>query len=241
MKNYDDELKNAERYKNANLLRNDHVNCYVIRCMGGDVLIDTGRKSARDEIETWLSSYYDIKLIFLTHGHIDAAENAKYFSELYHAPIAMSRYDYPLIHDNLCRTHYITSLRGRLHESKIHTAMDTPMDCFTPDYFVEDGMRLCDLDADGIYMDARIVSLDGHTRGSIGILNGGDLYCGDALTSLGSSFWSTTAESPKAAKYTMERIAALAPDRIFPCHGEDPLIMGEPRYEKFIKEFSLIK
>lgn len=241
MKNHDDELKSIERLRNVNMLSKGSVNCYVIRCMGGDVLIDTGRAEARDEIETWLSSYYDVKLIVLTHGHIDAAENAKYFSELYHAPIAMSRYDYPLIHDNLCRTHYITSLRGKLMENRIHTDMDTPMDCFTPDYFVEDGMRLCDLDADGIYMDSKIIALDGHTRGSIGILNGTDLYCGDALTTVGTSFWSTTAESPKAAKYTMQRIAELAPDRIFPCHSGEPLIKGEPKYEKFIKEFSLNK
>ena len=64
-------------WNNVNLIKCDNINCYVIRGNKGDVLIDTGLKKYRNEIETWLLNY-DIKLIALTHGHNDHIENAAY-------------------------------------------------------------------------------------------------------------------------------------------------------------------
>ncbi len=202
------------KFNNVNMISCCGINCYVLRCISGDVLIDTGIPSCRNEIETWLLSY-NVKLIVLTSGMNCCIGNAAYFSDLYGAPTAMSRYDVPLIKDNLCRTHYFTNpleSAAYLGEKK---RMGIPAEYFVPDIFVNEGDRLCDLGVDDILLKSEIVTLDGNTRGSIGILNGNDLYCGNAASFTPAYSWPMICESPRAAKRTLEKIKKMAPERLF--------------------------
>lgn len=223
-------------YKNLNMFSSVYGNCYVIRCIDGDVLIDTGDIRCRDEIEVWLMNY-DIKLIMLTHGHNDHIGNAAYFADLYDVPVAMSKYDIPLIKDNKCRKIYTMNGFGAVGTPFRNICQKTKAEHFKPDILLEDRMRLSDLNVDGILMSSRIISLDGHTRGSIGILDGRDLYCGDALVNYPLSLEPVYAESPKAAIQTMKKIAAIAPLRIFTGHGE-PIVRGDKKYRKFLEKYT---
>ena len=65
-------------YDDLNMIDCDGVHCYVVKASDGDILIDTGEARYRDSIEMWLINY-NIKKILLTHGHSEAAGNAKYF------------------------------------------------------------------------------------------------------------------------------------------------------------------
>ena len=212
-------------YRNINMITCGMFNCYILRCIGGEVLIDTGTPEFRDEIETWLLNY-NVRLIVLTSGYNDCIGNAAYFSELYNAPIAMSGFDLPLINDNCCRNYYMTNPHEWNYRGKMKKIMKMRAEKFKPDHLLSDGDRLCDLMADGVYMTSEIVELDGHTRGTIGILDGNDLYCGNSASGITSFNWPLTCESPLAAKRSLNKIKRISPDRLFFGHGK-PMFSAE--------------
>lgn len=205
--------------ENVNLCSCENVNCYVIRGESGDMLIDTGDLKYRDYIETWLT-HYSVKLIMLTHGHIDRCQNAKYFSELYNAPVIISKYDCNLVLDNMSRGCYYLNPVGKVMdmmlERRVHCA-DLPkrdMLLFAEEDSADEAVKALGIEGD-------IISLDGHTRGSIGFVHGTDLYCGDAAVNFGGHLCEMPmCESPKAAKRSFRRIFDLVPERIFCGHGD---------------------
>lgn len=78
-------------------------------------------------------------------------------------------------------------------------------DRFSPDLLVEDGY---DLSTYGL--DARVLSLPGHSSGSIGILTAnGDLFCGDLFTNTSAPALDEIMDDPAAAKASLERIQGL--------------------------------
>ncbi|MBP1547979.1 MAG: MBL fold metallo-hydrolase [Oscillospiraceae bacterium] len=220
--------------ENINLIDCGFTNCFVIRGEKGDILVDTGREEYRDHIETWLLNY-SITLIILTHGHADHIANAAYFSELYNAPVMISPYDMRLARDNTCRPYYITNPLGHIMKNRTEMTMHTHITKFSPTIYAEEGMDLSPYGIDGV-----IVDLQGHTRGSIGILckscAGYDLYAGDAVMNIPVPSMPMICESPKKARETMERIITLAPDRILCGHGS-PIICGQKSHRLFIDRF----
>lgn len=228
-----------QSFTGINMIECDNVRCYVLRGISGDVLIDTGLKKYRDEIETWLLNF-NIKLIVLTSGRFFASENAAYFAKLYNAKIAMSEYDIPKNNDNPLlnydNPYYVINKLAYSHNRKKRVSLQE-REAFVPDILVSDGMRLCDLGVKDILSDAKIISLEGYTRGSIGIINSNDIYVGAAVGDSLYGFWCNVAESPKRAKLALEKIAALQCDRIFPLASK-PLVKEENDYYKFIRKFS---
>ncbi len=69
------------------------VNCYLLACDTGYVLIDTGSSNRRAEVDKQLTSADcqpgDLKLIVLTHGDFDHTGNAVYLWQGLGASIAM--------------------------------------------------------------------------------------------------------------------------------------------------------
>lgn len=221
--------------ENINMISCMNESCYVIRGDKGDVLIDTGREEYRDHIETWLMSY-DIRLIILTHGHCSQIQNAGYFSRLYNAPVMISPYDMRIARDNGARPFYITNPLGHILKKQNDRIKHMHMNHFEPRIYAEEGMDLSPYGIDGV-----IIGLEGHTKGSIGILcrscAGYDLYCGDAIMNVYSlPMFPMTAESPAKAKESIERIITLSPDRIMPGHGM-PICCGDKAYRAFIDRF----
>lgn len=221
-------------YENIHMSSCSGVNCYVLRGSEGDVLIDTGRERNRKDIEVWLMNY-NIRLIILTHGHADSIQNAGYFSELFDAPIMVSPYDMRIARENGSRPYYITNPAGYIFKSKIKSDELTPMNYFEPKIYAEEGMDLMQYGIDGV-----IVNLEGHTKGSLGVLHkssvGVDLYAGDAVSTIPMPMFPATAESPLRAKETIEKIITLSPDRIFTSHGK-PICCGDKSYKLFIDRF----
>ena len=103
-------------YENLIFINCGGTYCYVIQGYQGDVLIDTGEKRYRNEIEMWLLNF-NIKIIILTHGHNDCIENAAYFSKLYNAEVYMTEADYELAKNNMSRSFYACGLSGQLISS----------------------------------------------------------------------------------------------------------------------------
>lgn len=84
---------------NIKRIRCGHVNCYIVSDGVTGILIDTGKKKYLDAVIEACKPY-DIKLIVLTHGHSDHAENAADLSEMLSAPIAIHKDDVDLIESN---------------------------------------------------------------------------------------------------------------------------------------------
>lgn len=214
-------------YKGVNMITCGFGNCYVVRGERGDILIDTCTADYRDEIETWLHNY-DIRLIVLTHGHNDHIGNAAYFSRLYGADIAMCVYDMKLARDNGLHKLYSIGAAGKVLAAVSKKSMEkTHSQGFGIDIFLDDGMSL----GEEFGADCTAVKLDGHTKGSFGVLHGGDLYVGDAAMNFLKPSFPLICESPKAARESLNRIRELKPKRIFFGHG-DPIERGTNEYLK---------
>ena len=70
------------------------VNAFLLRTDSGAVLIDTGLPGSERKVEMALLAnglgWSDLKLIAVTHGHIDHAGSAKRIRDLSGAPILLS-------------------------------------------------------------------------------------------------------------------------------------------------------
>lgn len=222
-------------YENINMITCGGTNCYIIKGSKGDVLIDTGLEEYRDHIQTWLMNY-DVKLIILTHGHAEAVQNADFFSKLFDAPIMISPYDMTIARDNGSRNAYITNPLGHLFRRDAEMKRHMHMNLFDPKIFAEEGMDLSEYGIDGV-----IVDLQGHTKGSIGVLCkssvGFDLYAGDAVMNTPViPMFPMICESPLMARDSIARIVTLSPDRIMTGRG-DPICCGDRSYKLFISRF----
>lgn len=74
-------------------------NCYIVSENENAVLIDTCKSNSVHKI-LHICKPYSIRLILLTHGHFDHAQNAAALSKELNAPIAMHRADLELLADN---------------------------------------------------------------------------------------------------------------------------------------------
>lgn len=94
-----------------------------------------------------------------------------------------------------------------------------------PDLSIEDGY-----DLSGYGFDAKVLSIPGHSKGSIGILTaGGDLFCGDLLINVDKPVVNALIDDSAAANASVERLKSLKIHTVYPGHGK-PFPM-----EQFIK------
>ncbi|MCI8663632.1 MAG: MBL fold metallo-hydrolase [Hungatella sp.] len=157
-----------------------NVNCYIVENGTNGILVDTGKKEFINRVMEQCK-YYHVKLIVLTHGHFDHAENAARISNALGIPVGMNEKDCNLIRSNTEQMLSAESLLGKLvlsaslKEFSIRTLEE-----FKPDILLNDGESLSSY---GI--NAKIMALPGHTDGSIGIdVDGAFLMVGDALMNM---------------------------------------------------------
>ena len=66
------------------------VNCHLVQGEQGAILVDTGRAGYGEKLLP-LCRQWDVRLIVLTHGHLDHVQNAAFLSQQLEIPIAMHR------------------------------------------------------------------------------------------------------------------------------------------------------
>jgi glyoxylase-like metal-dependent hydrolase (beta-lactamase superfamily II) len=123
--------------------------------------------------------YADIKLIVITHAHIDHAGAARKLGQLSGAPIVAHAGDLDYYQQKKPMTFCTTDWFSRLF---LRTGLIMrPYAPFTPDVLLQDGESL-DLQPYGL--PGRVQHTPGHTAGSISIqMDGGDAMVGDLLAS----------------------------------------------------------
>lgn len=164
-----------KKFDNIYMKKFLYFNIYVIKGRDGDILIDTGFIGMKKGLKKWLDNF-NIKLIILTHAHVDHIWNVDYLKKLYGCDVAISRLDV----NNLDNSNIVSSPKSRLLKGWSRL-MNWGMKKFVPksfdiDMYLEDNQCINKFD-----LDLKIVNLSGHTDGSIGILYNDYLFAGDAL------------------------------------------------------------
>lgn len=191
-------------------------NCYIVSENANSVLIDTCKSDYLDKI-LHICKPYNIRLILLTHGHFDHAQNAAALSKALNAPIAMHRADVDLLADNRSQPLGSAGFLGKLVlNASLKSFEKEKIPPFIPEVFLDEGDTL---DEYGVH--AKILHLPGHTEGSIAVdISDEHLFVSDALMNM---FYPTTSmifhdrsEMLKSA----ERISSLGKRTIWFGHGK---------------------
>ena len=204
--------------------RMGRVNCYLIKTDTGYILIDTGCSSGRAELETELQNAGcqpgSLKLIILTHGDFDHTGNAAYIGEKFGARTAMHRDDAGMVERG-------NMLWNRGKRNFIIRMMAPILfgfgkaNRFTPDLYLEDGDDLSEYG-----LNAKVIHIPGHSKGSIGILTAdGDLVCGDLLENTDRPGLNSIMDDVAAADASVTRLGELNIGTVYPGHG-DPFQIG---------------
>jgi len=191
-------------------------NCYIIRASTGFVLVDTGRASKLARLEKELDAVGckpgNLNLILLTHGDFDHTGNAAHLREKYGARIAMHQEDSAMVErgDMFCnRERGGFLLRGMVN-------LFFRIRKFKPDLTLGEGADLSEYG-----LDARVLHLPGHSKGSIGILTaGGDLFCGDLLSNTDRPELNPIMDDVAEANVSVSKLEGKGIGTVYPGHGK---------------------
>jgi glyoxylase-like metal-dependent hydrolase (beta-lactamase superfamily II) len=198
--------------------RMGRVNCYLISADEGYILIDSGGSNSRMELLGSLENAGckpgQLNLVVLTHGDFDHIGNAAYLRAFYGARLAMHRDDAGMAEQgdmfvnrkqpNVLIKALIPRFMGLKDSER-----------FTPDILLDDGD---DLAQHGL--EAKIVGIPGHSKGSLGVLtSSGELFCGDLLVNTDRPGLNSLIDDPSAAQASLDSLEKLEVSTVYPGHG----------------------
>jgi hydroxyacylglutathione hydrolase len=204
-------------------LKMGSVNCYLIETNRRFFLVDTGPPNRHEALERELESCGcrpgDLKLILITHGDFDHIGNATFLRSKYGAQIAMHLEDAGMAErgdmfynrrKGYRVLNWLSSTLFGFGESKR----------FRPDMLIDEST---DLSAHGL--DAQVLSIPGHSLGSIGILfPDGELFCGDLLENTNQPAINSIIDDLDTARVSLERLKGLGVQTVYPGHGSSFLL-----------------
>jgi glyoxylase-like metal-dependent hydrolase (beta-lactamase superfamily II) len=199
---------------------------YLVTARDGYVLIDTSDVSDRPVLEKELAlagvKPGNLKLVLLTHGDFDHTGNAAFLQQKYGAKIAMHALDEGMVTnanmgwnrkaqpDRVTFFGRLIMAIARLFVSK------SGFETFTPDIYVEDGQDLAEYG-----VDARVIGLPGHSKGSIGVLtSAGSLFCGDLLMNMLRPELHFMIDDLAECSASLEKLKSLPIGTVYPGHGK---------------------
>jgi hydroxyacylglutathione hydrolase len=206
-------------------LRMGNVNCYLVETEFGFALIDSGSSYSREGLEKELESAGCkpglLKLIILTHGDFDHTGNAAYLRNVFGGKIAMHAED-------VCMVERKDMFANRKKPNALIRLLIPILsgfgkaEQFAPDLSVKDGDDLT-----GFGLNAKVIEIPGHSKGSIGILTAeGEFFCGDLLVSTIKPELNTMIDDLPAAQASLQKLGSLGIRTVYPGHGA-PFSLGE--------------
>jgi glyoxylase-like metal-dependent hydrolase (beta-lactamase superfamily II) len=212
------------------------VNAHIIVGRRGCVVVDAGTPGSERKIERALKAkgltVRDIRLVVVTHAHVDHAGGALALRELSGAPIMGHRQDTPYFRGEeamtFCTTDWFSRIFLRLG------VVQQPYPAFTPDVVLESG-ECRSLDAYGV--EGQVRHTPGHTEGSISVEMSEHAFVGDLLASgimVGGIAMTGTAkrppfeDDPHRVSAELERMVGAGFRQFYMGHG-GPLGAAEVR------------
>ncbi len=190
-------------------------NSFLIFTEESGILVDTGREKYRQKVLDACRNI-PVRLLVLTHGHVDHVQNAAFLSEALGVPAAIHRADLPLLADQFSQPLEARGLLGHVVLSaSLKSFRQDPIPPFTPTIFLSEGDTL-----EEYGIPAKVLALPGHTAGSIGLdVAGRDFIAGDALMNLFYPTRSMLCHDRTAMEESARRISALGSRTIHFGHG----------------------
>jgi len=191
-------------------------NCYLLMIENGYVLIDTGRKSKRRKLEQELidggCKPGNLDLIILTHGDFDHTGNCAYLREKYDTKIAMHRYDIGMVEYG---DMFWNRQTGNILIKKLVNLL-FKIRRFKPDFHLDENSNLSKYE-----LNAKVLYLPGHSKGSIGILTSDkNLFCGDLFTNRKKPEPNSLADNINDLNESINKVKRLDINTVYPGHGE---------------------
>jgi glyoxylase-like metal-dependent hydrolase (beta-lactamase superfamily II) len=204
------------------------VNAHLVRGQQGCILVDTGLPGSERKIGRVLArigmGFRDIKLIVVTHAHVDHAGSAARIRALSGAPILAHAGDAPYYARKATMSFCPTGWFGRLFIKT--NLMFEPYEAFTPDLWINEGTPV-ELAPYGVHGEIR--HTPGHTAGSLSVLlDSGEALVGDLISSgilLGGLARTKVAkrppfeENPLAVSDALHRMVAEGREDFYMGHG----------------------
>jgi len=195
------------------------VNCYLIKTDAGYYLIDTGGSNSRQELLRELESAGCkpglFKLIVITHGDFDHTGNAAYLRDTFGGKIAMHPDDAGMAERG---DMFVNRKKPNIIIRKLLPILSGfgSAERFAPDLLLEDGQ-----DLSGYGFDARVISIPGHSKGSIGFLTAaGEFFCGDLLDNTKEPALNSIMDDLAAATASLQKLRGLSIGTVYPGHGK---------------------
>jgi hydroxyacylglutathione hydrolase len=195
------------------------VNVYLLKTGTGFILIDTGTSNQRTKLERRLEEAGckpgDLRLILLTHGDFDHTGNAAYLKFKFGARIAIGGDDSGMLErgDMFWNRKKGNALLRKMVPLLIGFGKKSMV---KPDVNLDEKFDLSHFD-----FHANVLSIPGHSKGSMGILTKeGDLFCGDLLENIQLVGLNSIMDDLVEAKASIEKLKRLKIKTVFPGHGE---------------------
>lgn len=207
------------------------VNCHIIKGDSGCVLVDAGTPGSEGRIAKALReqglSFGDIRLIVITHAHMDHAGSAAALRRATGAPIVAHEGDLPHYRREARMTFCPTGWAGRYLLRR--GIILRPYEGFQPDMLLRSGETL-DLRPYGV--EGHVLPTLGHTAGSVSIeLASREALVGDLVSSgvlmgglirTGRAIRPPFEEAPRTVGEALQRLLDSGVTRFYLGHG-DPL------------------
>jgi len=218
-----------------------HANTYLVKAEDGLVLVDTGMPGSEKKILSAIASLgmkpTDVKLVLLTHRHLDHIGSAAAVKKETSGVLVSHPFEKPYVAGTLVIiTPKAWSLYGRVARRVLAVMSSTKklfrFSKYTPvhvDQAADEESAL-----DGIGLDGSIVWTPGHTKGSVSLfLNKPRVaIIGDLLMSKrGKLVEPMFMENPTQTRASVQRIVDLHPTILCPGHG-NPLPPSKVRMKE---------
>lgn len=197
------------------------TNCYLLRGEESTVLIDPGPAGSTETVIAGAEAAGiqpgDIRLILVSHGHLDHYGAAAEIKAWCGAPVAAYPGEPEFSQDRRNALPPAQTLRGSI--VRWFYLLLSPLARFAPleaDLLLEGGV---DLSAYGV--EAQTVLLPGHSPGSLGVLTTErDIFVGDLFVNYTVPSQPLYLSDCEAWQQSYEQVRALEPGMVYVGHGE---------------------
>lgn len=194
------------------------VNCYLVEAADGFLLVDSGSPNARQALDAELHRLGcragALRLCVLTHGDFDHIGNAAHVRATFGSKLAMHAGDAPMAEAG-------DMFAGRERSNFLLKALIPRVvgfgksERFVPDVLLDDGSVLSEYG-----FEAQVISIPGHSRGSIGILTAnGDFFCGDLLENTKKPALGSIVDDREKLLRSAAMLKSLHISMVYPGHG----------------------
>jgi glyoxylase-like metal-dependent hydrolase (beta-lactamase superfamily II) len=204
------------------LIEMTFVNAFLIKVIDGFILIDTGLAMYWKELEHELVAAGclpgNLKLVIITHGDLDHTGNCLKLQEKYKCKVAIHKDDSFQAENGIFVKRKIRTFTGRIFVMirRLKRRGKFTFEKFKPDIYLTEGQKLTEYG-----LDATVIHIPGHTKGSIGIItDDGILFAGDIFTNRKKPDLATYIENTRDLENSYARLKTMQIKTIYPGHGK---------------------